>query len=114
MLCAINYGMRHRALSIVTRPRSGDAQIAISGTGTKYFLFSQISRSALRPIQPPIKWLAEFFPRGYSGRGVNLNTHLQLVPKLKMSGAETLLPVCVFMALAGTVLLFLYIVCVVQ
>jgi hypothetical protein len=80
----------------------------------RYFLFSQISRPALRPIQPPFKWELGFFPLGYNGRGVKLNTHLHLIPRIKMSGAEPLLSVNVFMAWEGTVLLFLYIACVAQ
>jgi len=40
----------------------------------------------------------EFFPRGLTGRGVKLTTHLHLEPKLKMRGATLPLPQYVFMA----------------
>jgi hypothetical protein len=50
----------------------------------------------------------------YSCWDVKLNTHLHLVPRSKLSGAEPLIPVFFFVARAGTVLLFLYTVCVVQ
>jgi len=32
--------------------------------GHEIFLFSKLSRPALEPTQPPIQWVAKFFPRG--------------------------------------------------
>jgi hypothetical protein len=45
------------------------------------------SRPALGSNQPPIQWVQGLFPRGYSGRGVNLTTHLQLVPRSRKRGS---------------------------
>jgi hypothetical protein len=42
----------------------------------KKFHFSISSKPALGSTQPPIKWVPGLFPRGYSGRGVKLTTHL--------------------------------------
>ena len=45
---------------------------------------------------------AEVLFRGQSGRGVKLNTQFHLEPRLRMSGAVLLLPLCAFMASTGT------------
>jgi hypothetical protein len=44
------------------------------------FLFSKASRPALPP-PPPIRWLQRIFS-GYSGQGVKLTAHLQLLPRV--------------------------------
>jgi len=49
--------------------------------------------------QPPIQCIPGFFPWGLSAEGVMLTTtHLQLVLRLRMTGAIPLLPLCAFMA----------------
>jgi hypothetical protein len=44
------------------------------------------------------------FPGGLNGRSVKLTTHLHLAPKLRMSGAERLIPLYTLMTRAGTTL----------
>jgi hypothetical protein len=39
-----------------------------------FFLIDTASRPALGHTQPRTKWFRGYFPRGYSGRGVKLNT----------------------------------------
>jgi hypothetical protein len=57
------------------------------------------SRTALRPIQPPIQWVPGALSLGgKSDRGVKLTTHLYLVPRSIMCGAVPPLPQYVFMA----------------
>jgi hypothetical protein len=56
---------------------------------------------ALGPTQPLIQMVlleTEAIPRMYNGRGVRLNTHLNLVLRLRMSGVVTVLPLYAFMA----------------
>jgi hypothetical protein len=45
-----------------------------------------------------VNWYRGFFPRGQSGRGVKLITHLHLVPMTRMSGAVPLFPLYAFRA----------------
>ena len=64
-----------------------------------------MSQRTLGPTQPLIQCIPGFFPWGLSGEGVQLTTtHLQLVLRLRMIGAITLLPLCAFMAWPGPTL----------
>jgi hypothetical protein len=57
--------------------------------GRKNILFSKASKLALGPIRlsgAPFRW-----EESYNGRGVNLTTHLQLVPSSRMVELYTLL-----------------------
>ena len=65
------------------------------------------NRLPLAPTQSPIQWVPLGLPSGYSGQGVKLTTHLQLVPGLRMSGAIPLLHPYACKAQAGTILPFL-------
>jgi hypothetical protein len=56
------------------------------------------SRPALSPIHPPIRWVTDDLFLEERIRGVELTTHLHLVPRLKMRGAIPPLPRYVFMA----------------
>jgi hypothetical protein len=47
----------------------------------KNFLFSTSFGPILSPIQQPTQYVPRHFPRRQSGRGVNLTTHFQLVPR---------------------------------
>lgn len=46
-----------------------------------------------RPIKPLLRRLPGFLSRGSNGRGVNLTTHIHLVLRLRISGAEFLLAI---------------------
>jgi hypothetical protein len=52
--------------------------------------------------QPPTDRAAGFFLRGRVDEGMKLTTHLQLVPRLKTSGATTLFPIPAFTVWAET------------
>jgi len=56
-----------------------------------------MSRPALGPTQPPIHWVLEYFPWSKEFGALKLTTHLQLVPRLRMSGAIPLFPLYAFM-----------------
>jgi hypothetical protein len=58
-----------------------------SQQGQEIFLFFKISRPTVGSIQPPIHVYQGLFHRGYSNKGVTLNTYLHLVPRLITSGA---------------------------
>jgi hypothetical protein len=62
------------------------------------FSFPETYKSAAGPTPSTIQWVPGFFPRGTSGRGVNLTTHLNVVPRLRMSEATytSSPPVCVY------------------
>ena len=64
-----------------------------------------MSWRTLGPTQSPIQCVPGFLPWGLSGEGVKLTTtHLQLVLRLRMTGAIPLLPPCAFMAWPGPTL----------
>ena len=48
-------------------------------------------------IQFPLRWVLVLFLRWWSGRGVDLTTHIHLVPRLRISGAIPLHPLYAFM-----------------
>jgi len=47
-----------------------------------------MSRVGLRPTPAPMQWMPGFFPR--DGRGVNLTTHVYLLHRLRIDGANPL------------------------
>jgi hypothetical protein len=51
-----------------------------------FFLLATVSRPAPGPIQDPIQWVPTALSSGPNPRGVELTTHLHLVPML-MRGA---------------------------
>jgi hypothetical protein len=54
------------------------------------FPVSSVSRPALGPTQPPVKWVPEVLSPGVKrGRGVTLTTHPHLVPRSWMSRSYT-------------------------
>jgi hypothetical protein len=56
--------------------------------------------------------MMEFFAGGKSDQAVNLTTYLHLVPRLKISGDMTLLPLYAFKAWTGNTLCVCVCVCV--
>jgi len=66
--------------------------------GLGIFLFTTASRPALGPTQPRIQWVPGALPLGVKPPGVNLTSHLHLVPRSRMRGAILPLPQYVFMA----------------
>jgi hypothetical protein len=50
-------------------------------------LFVTTSRPAAEPTQPPVQWVPMFLLRRCSSHGVELTTHLNLVPRLRIRGA---------------------------
>ena len=67
-------------------------------------VFSKMSQWTQRPTQPPVQCIPRFFPWGLIGEGVKLTTHFQLVLRLRMPGAISLLPVCTLTAWPGPTL----------
>jgi len=58
------------------------------GRGKKFICYpAQASRPTLGPIQPRIQWVTGLFQRGDDSAKREANTHLQLLPKLRNSGA---------------------------
>jgi hypothetical protein len=64
-----------------------------SRQGQRIFPLSFVSRSALRPAQPPVPRVTGVISAGVKrGRGVTLTTHLHLVPRSRMSKSYTSSP----------------------
>ena len=74
------------------------------GTGV-FFLISYSYRPSLGPTRSPIQWVPECT---FGSRSVMLTTRLDLVLRLRMSGAVPLLPLYVFMASRGTTSHYLF------
>jgi hypothetical protein len=65
-----------------------------------------MSRTALGPTQPAIQWVQGFVPADKAAGGLLLTTHLQLMLRLKMSGAIPLLLLHAITTWMGTTLPF--------
>jgi hypothetical protein len=66
---------------------SNDRGVVLRVPVVKNFRFSISLKPALGQNQPPIQWIVELLPRGYSGRVVTLTTRLQLVPRSGKRGS---------------------------
>ena len=56
-------------------------QASDTGRDKKLSLLQKQSKPALGPTQPSIRWVPVFIPGGYSGQGMKLAIHLQLVSR---------------------------------
>jgi hypothetical protein len=65
---------------------------SLSPYRVKNVLFSMYSGPILGSIQPPIQWVPGLISRWYSGRGVKLTIHLQLVLRPRKHGSIHPLP----------------------
>jgi hypothetical protein len=77
--------------------RQSEVQIS---AGTRDFSLLHNIRTGFEPIHIPIRGSSQEQTKWR----VRLTTHLDLVPKLRMSGATPLLPLYAFMAWTGTTL----------
>jgi hypothetical protein len=75
---------------IVTGYRLDDRSSISTGGGI--FLFATMYRAALESTQSPIQWVAGSCSLSVKLPGTNLATHHHQVPRLKMYGAVTPLP----------------------
>jgi hypothetical protein len=96
LLAPLNYFVEAQSYSV---PRSQATIILVCGhTGVRVPVGSRILSSPLRPNRlwgPPnllSNGYRRLFPRGLSGRGVKLTTHLQLVPRSRKCGPIHPLP----------------------
>ena len=78
-IISYHIGIVHKiAVGTVTVQRSG--RPTNRGCIPETFVFFRVSRPALRPTQPPMRWVPEALsPGGQSGRSVKLIAHLLLV-----------------------------------
>jgi hypothetical protein len=79
---------RYSVWLLAGRPRGRSS----SPGGIKNFHFSISFRPALGSTQLLSNGYQGLFPRGWSGRGVKLTTHLQLVPRWRKYGSTHPLP----------------------
>jgi hypothetical protein len=92
---------KYEHVGVGTRLRAGQSGVRIL-VGKRVFLLFKTFWPALGPTQPPTQLVPGFFPRG-----AKLTTHLDLVLRLRMSGAVPHLPLYAFMAWTGKNLPFL-------
>jgi hypothetical protein len=78
---------------------------SILGRGERTFPLASVSRPALGPTQPPVRWVPGVLSLGVKrGRGVTLTTHTHLVPRWRMSRSCTSSPPNASVACSGTAL----------
>jgi hypothetical protein len=69
------------------------------------FPLVSVSRPALEPTHPPVKWVPGVLSPGIKrGRGMTLTTHPHLVSRSRISGSYISSPPHAFMACSGTAL----------
>jgi hypothetical protein len=96
-------GSRVSSVSIVSDYGLDDRAIGVRSPAGA---LTSVSRPALGPTQPPVKWVPGVLSPGVKrGRGVMLTTHPHLVPRSWKSRSYTPLPPSAFMACRGTALL---------
>jgi len=82
---------------LVWWPWYGLSEIQIP-VGVSDFSLLQIFRTGSRPPSLLFNGYRGLFPRGRAEMGVNLTTHLHLLPRLRMCGAIPLFPIHAFIA----------------
>jgi hypothetical protein len=76
-----------------------DREIGVeSRRGLGIFLLTIASRPVLGPTQPPIEWVTGVISLATKRPGREADTHLHLVQTIRMGGAISPFPQCVFMA----------------
>jgi len=84
---------KFNSVGMVTALRVGQPRNSGSIRRISKVYYSSTFRSRPKPIQSSIQWISEVLPAWEkSDRGVKLNTHLRLIPRLRMSGVITPLP----------------------
>ena len=66
---------------------------SIPGKGKRIYLCSKAPNPALKPTQPPAEWIPAFPFSKETSQGLILITHLNLVLRVRMSGAVDPLPI---------------------
>jgi hypothetical protein len=78
--------------------------------GKRFFLFSEVSRPAVGPIQLSSQYVLEIFSHGWSSLDMKLITHLSVILMLEICGAVPALPIHTVKVCTGTILLKLYLI----
>jgi hypothetical protein len=97
-------------VSIETRLEAGQYGVR-SPTGARGFLFSKVSKPALRPTQLPSTMGSFCGGRGGGGQigqGMSLASHFHLLPRLGISGAVPQLTLYAIMACSSTTYSYLF------
>jgi hypothetical protein len=93
------------SLGIVTRLGAGQAGFEFQH-GQEIFSFQKLSRQALKAHPASYSVGTTVLSQGSGSEGIKLTIHLHLVPRLRMSGAITLLPLYAIMLWTGITLPF--------
>ena len=86
-----------RLISTEAWVQPGRSEVRIL-TGARDFFSLKMSRRAPGPTQSPVQWVMGPLLPGVKCPGLMSSADLTLLPKLRMSEAMPVLPVCVFMA----------------
>ena len=84
--CIIFKSLCSSTFSTMTRKYSGRYGVQILAEA-RHYLFSQTSRQAPVPTQPPTQWKPELFSGSKVTSADSLTTNIHLEPSLKISGA---------------------------
>jgi hypothetical protein len=96
---------RQCAASVLTGFGTGPFGVRFQAV-TRVSSFLKTSRLPLMSTQSATQWIHRIFPGVKTSGGLKLTNHFHPVQSLRMSGAIPLLTAYVFMAWAGTALIF--------